>query len=265
MPVGRIVLKEISESKKLSLLKTDGARLLYTWLIPHLNVNGCFSADPIVVRARIFTRLEKTIEVINSYLDDLEENELIIRYNSEGDDFLIMPNFAEKQPKLNKDREGKVNIPLPTQDQLTSKSRSTPTQYKLNQVKLNKANATLDQPQPVDNSPQEESPSPEKDLLFIEIKNLYFKIQELYPAFKIQKFFQTYKNKNPKAITHTFNRLIEQTEKIGKVEAPWAYCEKIITLENMNYNASDHEEQSKEFKKPIDLVNWAQNFKTMQV
>jgi uncharacterized protein YdaU (DUF1376 family) len=116
---------------------------------------------------------------------------------------------------------------------------------------------------PVDNSQKEEQPSPEKDLLFLEIKNLYFKIQELYPAFKIQKFFQTYKNKNPKAISHTFNRLIEQTEKIGKVESPWAYCEKIITLENLNYNERDHEEQSAEFKKPIDLINWAQNFKTI--
>lgn len=262
MPVGRIVLKEISESKKLSLLKTDGARLLYTWLIPHLNVNGCFSADPVVVRARIFTRLEKSIEDINSFLDDLENNGLITRYNSEGDTFLIMPNFAEKQPKLNKEREGKVNIPLPTQEQLKSKSRPTPTQVKLNQVNLSKANATPAELPSVDNSTQKESPF-EDETLQKELNDTYGKILKLYPKFKIQKFFQIYKDKNPKAIIHTFNRLIEQTGKTGEVQAPWAYCEKIITQENMNYNEQDHITKAAEFKKPIDLVQWAQNMKAV--
>jgi len=61
MPAGRIILKSISGSKKLSKLKSDGARLLYTWLIPHVDVNGCFSADPIVINGQVLTRLNVSI------------------------------------------------------------------------------------------------------------------------------------------------------------------------------------------------------------
>lgn len=113
MPVGRIILKSISESKKLSILKTDGARLLYTWLIPHVNINGCFSADPVIINNRIFTRLNKNISEINQYLEDIERVGLIKRYHVNGDEFLVVPDFAEKQPSLRPEREGKTTIPYP--------------------------------------------------------------------------------------------------------------------------------------------------------
>jgi hypothetical protein len=258
MPVGRIILKTISESKKLSSLKTDGARLLYTWLIPHLNVNGCFSADPIVVRARIFTRLDKSIEDINSFLDDLENNNLIIRYNSNGDDFLIVPKFAEKQPKLNPEREGKINIPLPTHEQLTSNSRPTPTQYKLNQVKLNKANATPEQFTPVDNSPKEQPPPEDafKENQNKELRELYQKVQKYYPDFHLQQFYQTFHKKHPEAINHTLKTLITNAENKIIIKNPWEWCEKIIINESQNYTANDHQKRSEEFKKP-GLVSFA--------
>ena len=73
MPQGRIVLKRICQSKKLADLKTDGARLLYTWLIPNMDINGCFSADPEVIKGQIFTRLRKSTRVIAGYLEDLED------------------------------------------------------------------------------------------------------------------------------------------------------------------------------------------------
>ncbi len=138
MPVGRIILKSISESKKLSRVKTDGARLLYTWLLTHLDVNGCFSGDPVVINGQVFTRLNKSIETIETYLRDLEENRLIIVYTANGDDFLFVPDFVEKQPQLRPDREGKPRIPIPTPDQLLSNSRPTPAQVKLSKVKLSK-------------------------------------------------------------------------------------------------------------------------------
>jgi hypothetical protein len=265
MPVGRIILKEISESKKLSMLKSDGARLLYTWLIPHLNVNGCFSADPVVVKARIFTRLNKSIEEVNEYLDDLENNNLIVRYNSDGDDFLIMPNFADKQPKLNKDREGKVNIPLPTQEQLMSKSRPTPTQIKLSEVKLNKANATPAELQPVDNSAPKPEPKteikaepvpepPKEKNAFFEKRNKEFaetmaKIKAKY-NYKEQQEIENwikanYRGKHPDALIHTLNAIIIHTpDKIS------LYLDKVLVMENQNYNAADFDAKAAEFKKP---------------
>ena len=68
MPQGRIILKSISESRKIATLKTDGARLLYTWLITHLDVNGSFSGDPDVVNGKVFTRLKKAQNVLGIYL-----------------------------------------------------------------------------------------------------------------------------------------------------------------------------------------------------
>lgn len=123
MPKGRILLKSISESKKLSRLKTDSARLLYTWLIPHMDVNGNFSADPEVINGRIFTRLGKKIDEISLLLDELANEGLIIRYAVDDDIFLNIPDFEKKQPHLNKEREGKSTIPKPTQEYIESYSR----------------------------------------------------------------------------------------------------------------------------------------------
>jgi hypothetical protein len=125
MPAGRIILKSISESKKLSLLKTDGARLLYTWLILHVDVNGCFSGDPEVVNGKVFTRLKKSPRKIEEYLDDLAGVGLIVRYRVNGDVYLQAPTFEEKQPFLNRDREAKPVIPLPTSDGVEIISGST--------------------------------------------------------------------------------------------------------------------------------------------
>lgn len=138
MPIGRIILKSISESRKVSDLKTDGARLLYTWLLTHLDINGCYSGDPQVINGKIFTRLKKSIKTIENYLIDLEQNNLIIRYQVDGDIFLNVPDFIEKQPSLNPSREGKTNIPVPTPDILQSKPRGTPTQDKLSKDKISK-------------------------------------------------------------------------------------------------------------------------------
>ena len=101
MPVGRILLKSISGSNKMPQLKTDGARLLYTWLLAHADINGCYSGDAKVIRGTIVTRLEKSIKTIESYLQDVEKLELIFRYSSDNDVFLIIPDFVEKQPSLN--------------------------------------------------------------------------------------------------------------------------------------------------------------------
>ena len=122
MPQGRILLRSISESKKLSELKTDGARLLYSWLIPHLDINGCFSGDAQVLNGKIFTRLKKSTKTIESYLQDMEEVKLIVRYEVNGDVFLHSPDFVDKQPSLNPNKEAKPVIPMPTPELIKSYS-----------------------------------------------------------------------------------------------------------------------------------------------
>ena len=118
MPEGRILLKRIAQSKKLAKLKTDGARLLYTWTLSHLDINGCFHGDAEILNSLIFTRLKKTDEEVESYLKDIEANGLIVRYDTNGDTYQIYPDFEDKQPKLRRNKEAKPSIPLPTPDQL---------------------------------------------------------------------------------------------------------------------------------------------------
>jgi uncharacterized phage protein (TIGR02220 family) len=122
MPAGRIILKSISQSRKLALLKTDGARLLYTWLLTHLDINGCFSGDPEIVNGQVFTRLKKPVRKVEEFLADLDDVGLVIRYQANGDTFLHVPDFQDKQPNLNPEREAKSEIPLPSPELLQSRS-----------------------------------------------------------------------------------------------------------------------------------------------
>lgn len=120
------MLKAISESKKLANLTTDGARLLFTWLIPQVDVNGCFSGDPEVVQGKVFTRLGKTTQTVEKYLSELASAKLIVRYSANGDDFLCIPDFAYRQPNLRADRESPSRIPLPSNENAEYKKKTIP-------------------------------------------------------------------------------------------------------------------------------------------
>ncbi|KKL14476.1 hypothetical protein LCGC14_2515290 [marine sediment metagenome] len=126
MPRGRIVLKCISESDKLAALKSDGARLLYTWLLTHLDINGCYSADVDIVRARIMPKLNKFKWQIWWYLKDMDRVGLIVIYKVGKDRFLHVPDFVKRQPRLFPDKEAIGTIPLPTPELVQSRSGAEP-------------------------------------------------------------------------------------------------------------------------------------------
>ncbi len=130
------MLKRICQSRKLAELKSDGARLLHTWLLPNVDINGCFSGDAEVIKGQIFTRLKKPTKTIQSYLHDLNNTGLIVWYKSNGDDYLWIPDFVDKQPSLNPEREAEPTIPMPTPDQLQSKSVATPLKVKESKEKV---------------------------------------------------------------------------------------------------------------------------------
>jgi len=79
MPEGRMLKKRISDSKRLGALRSDSARLLYTWLLPHLDVEGRYSADPDLIKGHIFPKVKSmTLQKINKLLYELAEQGLII-------------------------------------------------------------------------------------------------------------------------------------------------------------------------------------------
>ena len=113
MAKGRMLKKEISVSKKLGALKSDSARLLYTWLIPWLDIEGRYTADPDILKGHLFPKIESmTKSKINKLLIELAKMGLIYLYKSDGEQYLQFTKFSEMQT-LHKEREAKSEIPSP--------------------------------------------------------------------------------------------------------------------------------------------------------
>lgn len=111
-----MIKRVISESKKLGYLKSDSARLLYTWLIPWLDVEGRHSADPEIIKGHIFPKVKSmTIRKIEQLIHELNEGRLIILYICDGEPFL---QFKKTLQKLDKTREAKSTIPDPQKGQI---------------------------------------------------------------------------------------------------------------------------------------------------
>jgi len=147
MPEGRMLKKQISISKTLPELKSDSARLLYTWLIPHLDVEGRFSADPDVVKGHVVPRLKMTKKKIWDYLQDMAEKGLIILYEADGDYYLEFTVF-EKHQIIRKDREADSKIPSPKEGSIITPGvlpeNSSTIKLKESKVKLNKKKVKKD-------------------------------------------------------------------------------------------------------------------------
>jgi uncharacterized phage protein (TIGR02220 family) len=138
MAEGRMLKRCISESKKLGKLKSDSARLLYTWLIPWLDVEGRHSADPEIIKGHIFPKVKNTTpKKISNLLNLLNDEKLIILYSANGEDYLQFIKFHELQT-IRKDREGDSKIPAPSKDSSITPGvlRRNPAQVKLNKDKL---------------------------------------------------------------------------------------------------------------------------------
>ncbi|MAH50262.1 hypothetical protein CMI37_30860, partial [Candidatus Pacearchaeota archaeon] len=100
-------------SKKLGALKSDSARLLYTWLIPWLDIEGRYTADPDILKGHLFPKVESMAKgKINKLLFELAEIGLIYLYKSNGEQYLQFTKFKAMQT-LHKEREAESKIPAP--------------------------------------------------------------------------------------------------------------------------------------------------------
>jgi len=139
MARGRMLLKSISMSEKMKELSSDTARLLYTWMLTHLDVNGCYLANPVVIKNTIFPWQDRiSTNQIENYLQEMENQHLIVRYGSKK--YLCYPDFKDKQPCLRPDRESRPTISPPTPEQLQSYSRVTTAQVNISKGKLKEVN-----------------------------------------------------------------------------------------------------------------------------
>lgn len=111
MADGRMLKRNISDSKKLGDLSNDSGRLLYTWLIPWTDCEGRYTGDPELIKGRIFPKVRSmTIRKIENLLIELHDSELIDLYEIKGEWCL---QFRKTLQTIRRDREKESEIPPP--------------------------------------------------------------------------------------------------------------------------------------------------------
>lgn len=113
MARGRMLNRTVCASLKFQQLSDDTCRLLATWLLPHLDLNGVFYGDAAMVKSAVFPRrADISAEMIAHYLDEIEETGLICRFEAQGDLWLWWPGFEDNQAGLRRERE-RTSYPEP--------------------------------------------------------------------------------------------------------------------------------------------------------
>ncbi len=131
MARGRFISKAISLDEKVDSLSDDTCRLLFTWLITHLDCEGRMYGDAQTIKSIVFPRRKDSSIKIEKYLTELEKKELILRYSVNGNQYLCMETFEKHQPGLRKDKETQSQIPAPSPELLQNRSGLAPSEVKV--------------------------------------------------------------------------------------------------------------------------------------
>jgi DnaD/phage-associated family protein len=106
-----MINKKISNSKRVNDLPL-GAQLLFTWLIPHLDCNGCFYGSAQMIKSLVVPRkswpksdIEKWLVLMEKSVDFESGQPLLQRYLVGKDQYLFMPGFVDEQIGLRRDKE----------------------------------------------------------------------------------------------------------------------------------------------------------------
>lgn len=281
MAEGRMLKKVICESPRLAALKNDTNRLIYTWLIPHLDVEGRHSADPRVVKSHVAPLLDHiSYRIIRAALQDMAVHNLIVLYSIDGQDFLELCRFKKHQT-LREGREKPSDIPPFTPSVLRRSSVDTAQQDKIREEKLIEAKG-----EPVDNyelppfeiPPEEdrkeaslktekEKPPPsrnthgerwnekqgnELDELMADILTRYGQRYHQSLYITVQANFNRC---NPEAMLHCLRNLIKERLEGKSIPLPGRWLDAALNGngksagENGKFEAKESEKQAEEYKK----------------
>jgi hypothetical protein len=244
MAEGRMLKKAISMSRRLADLKTDSARMLYTWIIPHLDVEGRFYANPEMIKGSVVPRVKDFDEAkIQDCLTDMANVGLIILYKIDGDLYLQLRKFKDHQ-KLRPKREAKSIIPSPL---LPDKPRTMPAQVpdnsgsmtaqdKIREVKIREENkGPADAPFILPSKEEiQECSDPKIEEYILQVCTRLYE-EKIFPEVHAFKNKAIKAKKNGRGVLHVLTRCY-----IARPEDPWGYCQKIIAVEDGNYNERDY-------------------------
>jgi hypothetical protein len=116
MARGRFISKGISTSETLADLSNDTARMVWAWMIPHLDVEGRITGKPRVWKAQVMPLFQHTFEDIQAAFDELHGAGLITLYDdAEGNRVVQFANFETHQQGMRRDREAASKFgPVPS-------------------------------------------------------------------------------------------------------------------------------------------------------
>lgn len=112
MARGRMLSFSISESHQVASLPDHLARLIFTWLLPHADAMGRYSAHPMVIAGKVLTLLAIESECIIRALVAMHAAGLIQLYEAKGQPYLVFLGW-ERHQTIRHDRE-KAKYPEPT-------------------------------------------------------------------------------------------------------------------------------------------------------
>jgi len=133
---GRMISKQISLDEKVDDLSDDTARLLFTWMIPHLDREGRIYGDANIFKSIVAPRRKYSDKKIEKYLLEMEQIELIERYFVNNNAYIYLKNFEKHQLGLRKEKEAQSQIPPITPELGRSKDGVTPAQEKRKEKKI---------------------------------------------------------------------------------------------------------------------------------
>ena len=241
MAEGRMLSKRVTRSNKIATLSSDTARMIYSWLIPYTDVEGRMEADPRLLKADIAPLLDHiTPEVINSVLQELHYIGLLILYTAGGEvkQYLEITRLGENQKNLRKDREAPSKIPAPGMEQVRSRSGVGPAELppkikrSLREDNIRPADAPFILPSKEE---IQESSDPKIEEYIQQVCTRLYE-EKIFPEVHAFKNKPIKKKSNGRGVLHVLTRCY-----IAKPKDPWGYCQKIIAVEDGNYNARDYE------------------------
>jgi len=113
MADGRMLKKKISLNEAMADLANDSHRLLFTWGIAHLDVEGRITGSSRRFKAQVAPLLDHiTTETVLAFFQDAENLGLIQRYQVDGEWHVQYPKFAHNQ-NLTRSREAASKRPPP--------------------------------------------------------------------------------------------------------------------------------------------------------
>lgn len=115
MAAGRFLATTISESDQLSSDSVSlAAALLFSWCVPHLDVEGRMTGNPALLKSKVVPLRKDIPEAsVETLLSELVRAGLVVWYVVQGRQFLHFPGFPRSQRGLRKDKEAPSRIPPP--------------------------------------------------------------------------------------------------------------------------------------------------------